>query len=398
MTNPAARVEMRAAVGKYGAERSPSFLLFVRHAMSSNSQTQRSFNETGKPGRRIWQWAVVCLVGLTAFTLLAARAPERFRLIGLFAIGFGIVAGWGMGFAALKLDVSANGKTLVLTAVFIAAAEVGLTVSMWRLYVAQERKVFNRPPEIERVGSSARSDGRGALDTIACSALPGLCMLDAHPTQGVACGYRRGALPWADLFAPRWGERSEIAHSRSVDLLAARLSGASKTIRSCAYATLRGAELRWKVWSPSISPRRGWNISAQGNALGGVCGIFAGALKGRNTSLRSAIISTRLFTMQGESTTPNSKAETTDAEKPEAERPQPRMPTILPGELRKKAEQARRRELEERSRFAYYLKRRLQAVADWPLIAAAAFWVGEIIAGAAAGTWMFRRTASHPAQ
>lgn len=89
------------------------------------------------------QWVGLCVVGLTALTLLAAHAPGRIRLLVLFAIVLGALCGWGMSRAAEWLGIAP--KSIVATGlagVLLAAAQVGLTLESWRLYVEDRRKEY----------------------------------------------------------------------------------------------------------------------------------------------------------------------------------------------------------------------------------------------------------------
>jgi hypothetical protein len=117
-----------------------------------------------------------CLVGLTALTLAAAHAPGRIRLLGLFAVAFGAVCGWGLArgaayFAVTVMPVDSSLKRkqrndnsrpslalqasimrLVIVGVLIAAAETGLTLESWRLYVVELRKLYDPEASTEAVG------------------------------------------------------------------------------------------------------------------------------------------------------------------------------------------------------------------------------------------------------
>jgi hypothetical protein len=89
------------------------------------------------------QWLGVGLVGLTALVLAAAHAPGRIRLLGLFAIVFGGVCGWGLARIAGALRVNAGRLVgLAIVGVLVAAAETGLTLESWRLHVAERRREY----------------------------------------------------------------------------------------------------------------------------------------------------------------------------------------------------------------------------------------------------------------
>jgi hypothetical protein len=97
---------------------------------------------------------LVCsLVGLTALTLAAAHAPGRIRLLGLFAVAFGAVCGWGLARGAAYFGVSDRSIVRLVTAmILIGAAETGLTLESWRLYVVDLRKTYDPEASAEVVG------------------------------------------------------------------------------------------------------------------------------------------------------------------------------------------------------------------------------------------------------
>ena len=91
----------------------------------------------------IWlQWVAVCAIGLTALTLLSAHAPGRVRLLGLFAVVFGGVCGWGIGFAGHKFSMTRNGISLLIAGLLIAAAEISLTLESYRLHVGALQTIY----------------------------------------------------------------------------------------------------------------------------------------------------------------------------------------------------------------------------------------------------------------
>lgn len=96
----------------------------------------------GNPTARFLEWLLLSLVGLTLLTLAAAHAPARIKLLGLFAVGYGALAGWGL--ARLAEIVGGIGRTTVLAAsvLLLIGGQVGLAWESHRLYAARERQRF----------------------------------------------------------------------------------------------------------------------------------------------------------------------------------------------------------------------------------------------------------------
>lgn len=118
-------------------------------AVSANPEPLQS----PRPNLHTLQWVGIGLVGLTALVLAAAHTPGRIRLLGLFAVAFGCVCGWGLARVATALKVNAGRLTAAIIAgVLIAAAETGLTLESWRLYVVELRQIYDPEASTEVVG------------------------------------------------------------------------------------------------------------------------------------------------------------------------------------------------------------------------------------------------------
>lgn len=83
------------------------------------------------------------LVGLTALVLLAAHAPPRIRLLGLFAVLIGGVSAWGLAYAAERLKfVDPRKSTIVTVAILLTATQVGLTLESWRIEINRKYQEY----------------------------------------------------------------------------------------------------------------------------------------------------------------------------------------------------------------------------------------------------------------
>lgn len=75
-------------------------------------------------------------VALTALALAGAHAPAPVRLIGLFCMGFGLLAGWILAWLSGQILETPHRWVVWPALVLIVVAEVGLTLESHRLWVA----------------------------------------------------------------------------------------------------------------------------------------------------------------------------------------------------------------------------------------------------------------------
>lgn len=80
-------------------------------------------------GRAIWLGVSVPALGLLTF--LVANAPERVKLIGLFPLGVGCLAGIALGLLARELRVPPSRYWIVPVWCLIAGVQIGMT---WLAY------------------------------------------------------------------------------------------------------------------------------------------------------------------------------------------------------------------------------------------------------------------------
>lgn len=114
------------------------------------SATNEPSRQAGKPDLRTHlQWLGICLVGVAVLALIATQVPERGRLIGLFAVVFGMLSGWGMGYVANECSLRRSIFSVAATGVIIATALVGITFQQYREYCVQLEKIYKAAPEIE---------------------------------------------------------------------------------------------------------------------------------------------------------------------------------------------------------------------------------------------------------
>ncbi len=85
-------------------------------------------------------WIVLSAICVTAWTLICAHAPARIRLIGLFAVGYGLGAGWLLKQLARKLAFEGERFIPWLVGLLVVAGQIGLAVESHRLFVNEMRR------------------------------------------------------------------------------------------------------------------------------------------------------------------------------------------------------------------------------------------------------------------
>ena len=92
---------------------------------------------------RAWalsRWLAAGAVFLTAWTLVCAHAPSRIKLIGLFALAYGLLAGLVLKHLARLAGLRPSWQLPALTFVLVAAGQVGLALESHRLYAAEVQR------------------------------------------------------------------------------------------------------------------------------------------------------------------------------------------------------------------------------------------------------------------
>jgi hypothetical protein len=102
------------------------------------------------PGRKnSWlSWLVLFVVGTAAISLIVVYLPPRAKMLGLLAIGQGLLAGWLAAWLAAKFDLRSASGMLGLAAVFliILGGQIGTTFESYRVYrKAEERRMAADP-------------------------------------------------------------------------------------------------------------------------------------------------------------------------------------------------------------------------------------------------------------
>ncbi|MEX2287287.1 MAG: hypothetical protein WD648_09375 [Planctomycetaceae bacterium] len=91
-------------------------------------------------------WLLFAVVGLTALTLVFVHAPGRIKLIGLYAVVYGLIAGGALGLLARKLRLPSTMRLVVISFLLIAAGEMGIAIESHRVWAAGGWDAFDKSP------------------------------------------------------------------------------------------------------------------------------------------------------------------------------------------------------------------------------------------------------------
>lgn len=109
-------------------------------------------------------WLALGAIFLTAVTLLCAHAPARIRLLGLFAVAYGLFSGYALKHLARIVALRQAGAIIALTFVAVAAGQSALTLESYRIAAAAHASEMQRELESDK--------SRAALALILQSSAP----------------------------------------------------------------------------------------------------------------------------------------------------------------------------------------------------------------------------------
>jgi hypothetical protein len=95
-----------------------------------------------------FSWLMLFLLATAAISLLAVYLPSRVKMLGLYAIGLGLLAGWLAARLAETFHVTRTKSAVTCAIVFvvIAAGQMGMAVESYRVYrTAEERALAANP-------------------------------------------------------------------------------------------------------------------------------------------------------------------------------------------------------------------------------------------------------------
>jgi hypothetical protein len=95
-----------------------------------------------------FSWLVLLVLGAAAISLLAVYLPSRVKMLGLFAVGHGLLAGWLAAWLAQAFRLRMTNWAVACATVFvvIAAGQIGMAVESYRVYrTAEERALAANP-------------------------------------------------------------------------------------------------------------------------------------------------------------------------------------------------------------------------------------------------------------
>ncbi len=90
----------------------------------------------------LFGWLLLSVVAVSVLTIAAVHAPARVKLIGLFAVVYGLFAGWLLSKAVRVTTGHLSKLQLVLSFLLIAAGQCTVTVESYRLHKAAVMQRF----------------------------------------------------------------------------------------------------------------------------------------------------------------------------------------------------------------------------------------------------------------
>jgi len=187
---------------------------------------------------RLARWLFLGVIGLAALTLAAAHAPPRVRLIGLYSVGYGAVAGYGLWLLAGLTNAPAGKRCAVLAFAAIVAGQVLLALETHRLLASEAQTAASTisPAEVMLETAAPPSDPQSRKlfdemkEAVTGAAAQQRARLEEQRRFGAYLRRRIAPLgdwgtPWAEIF---WG--AEVVASAAVGAwIAARPRAAARS-------------------------------------------------------------------------------------------------------------------------------------------------------------------------
>ncbi len=121
----------------------------------SGKPNERSSGPTNANTGRFYLWLTASVLGVTVLTLVCVQAPSRIKLLGLFAVGYGLLAGLWIGRLLRETRVDCVKTAAVLAVVIVAVGMVGMAVESHRLYAAAIARQYAIDPNTLLAGKTA---------------------------------------------------------------------------------------------------------------------------------------------------------------------------------------------------------------------------------------------------
>lgn len=91
-------------------------------------------------------WLLGSVVGIMLFAVVAAHLPDRTKLLGLFPLFWGAVAGAGLRWWANECHLESPRWLVGLSCVLLAAGEAGIVAEAWRVHRTELQRQFESDP------------------------------------------------------------------------------------------------------------------------------------------------------------------------------------------------------------------------------------------------------------
>ena len=146
-------------------------------------------------------WILACCLCVGVLAMMAAHAPARIRLIGLFSVGFGLIVGWLTTRLAQLLEVRPARSVIIMLAASLTL--VGLVATTWQTFRLDELtqvKTIDEELAARLMREFDRQQGIATPDLTPSSSLQSFRGYLARRVSQLG----RWSSPWPELFW--WGE------------------------------------------------------------------------------------------------------------------------------------------------------------------------------------------------
>lgn len=149
------------------------------------------------PASSLLSWLAVCFIATTAMSLASAHAPPRVRLIGMFSVAFGLLAGWLIVRLALLIEFKPSPRLAsVVAGLMSCLGLIGGAWETWRLEVARQGDLAKERVAERLIEQSKTSPGASGTIPIDSSPLAGFRWYISRRTRQLG----RWPSPWPELF------------------------------------------------------------------------------------------------------------------------------------------------------------------------------------------------------
>ena len=173
----------------------------VHQTEGPSGAVSTSANEGLPAGKSSIIWVTACCLSSGVLAMLAAHAPARVRLIGLFAVGFGLIVGWMAVRLAQVFEARPTRPTMFSLAASFAL--VGFVAMTWQTFRLDELTQIKTKEEELAARLMREFDRQQGIVTPDLTRSSSLQRFRGYLTRRVS-QLGRWPSPWPELFW--WGE------------------------------------------------------------------------------------------------------------------------------------------------------------------------------------------------